>query len=140
MGTWPIYKKHFLQLILTKINFHLIKYLLATFIFFLSFQSVLVSYLDYTWNSKLHYDVMKWKHYPRYCPFVWAIHRSPVDSLYKGTVTLFENVVCKIGVTFYHQLRPFARDLQHFNIAMRTDGPLNSVYHFMETTFPWFFL
>ena len=34
MGTWPIYKKHFLQLILTKKNFHLIKYLLATFIFF----------------------------------------------------------------------------------------------------------
>ena len=44
MGTWPIYKKHFLQLILTKKNFHLIKYLLATFIFVLSFQSVLVSF------------------------------------------------------------------------------------------------
>ena len=46
MGTWPIYKKHFLQLILKKKkkkkNFHLIKYLLATLIFFLSFQSVLV--------------------------------------------------------------------------------------------------
>ena len=34
MGTWPIYKKHFLQLILTKKNCHLITYLLATFIFF----------------------------------------------------------------------------------------------------------
>ena len=44
MGTWPIYKKHFLQLILTKKTFHLIKYLLATFIFVLSFQSVLVSF------------------------------------------------------------------------------------------------
>ena len=44
MGTWPIYKKHFLQLILTKKTFHLIKYLLATFIFVLSFQSVLVYY------------------------------------------------------------------------------------------------
>ena len=43
MGTWPIYKKHFLQLILTKKNFHLIKYLLVTFIFVLSFQFVLVS-------------------------------------------------------------------------------------------------
>ena len=38
-------KKHFLLLILTKKtkHFHLIKYLLATFIFFLSFQSVLVT-------------------------------------------------------------------------------------------------
>ena len=34
MGPWPIYKKHFLQLILTKKTFHLIKFLLATFIFF----------------------------------------------------------------------------------------------------------
>ena len=48
MGTWPIYKKHFLQLILTKKTFHLIKYLLATFIFFLSFQSVLVSF--WSWS------------------------------------------------------------------------------------------
>ena len=46
MGTWPIYKKHFLQLIFTKKNFHLIKYLLATFIFVLSFQSVLVVLCD----------------------------------------------------------------------------------------------
>ena len=50
MGTWPIYKKHFLQLILTK-KIHLIKYLLATFIFFLSFQSVLVWYY---WLCLLH--------------------------------------------------------------------------------------
>ena len=27
-----------------------------------------------------HDDVIKWKHFPRYCPFVWGIHRSPVNS------------------------------------------------------------
>ena len=27
---------------------------------------------------------MKWKHYPRYWPFVRGIHRSPVNSLHKG--------------------------------------------------------
>ena len=42
MGTWPIYKKTLPTTDLTKKPFHLIKYLLATFIFFLSFQSVLV--------------------------------------------------------------------------------------------------
>ena len=32
-----------------------------------------------------HYDdVMKWKHFPRYWPFVWGIHRSPVNSPHKG--------------------------------------------------------
>ena len=51
MGTWPIYKKT--QTFPTtdlnkKKDFHLIKYLLTTFIFFLSFQSVLV-YLA-VWN------------------------------------------------------------------------------------------
>ena len=31
-----------------------------------------------------HDDVIKWKHFPRYRPFVRGIHRSPVDSLHKG--------------------------------------------------------
>ena len=25
-------------------------------------------------------DVIKWKRFPRYWPFVWGIHRSPVNS------------------------------------------------------------
>ena len=31
-----------------------------------------------------HDDVIKWKHFPRYWPFVRGIHRSPVDSPHKG--------------------------------------------------------
>ena len=31
-----------------------------------------------------HDDVIKWKHFPRYCPFVWGIHRWPVNSPHKG--------------------------------------------------------
>ena len=31
-----------------------------------------------------HYDVIKWKHFPRYWPFVRGIHRSPVNSPHKG--------------------------------------------------------
>ena len=27
-----------------------------------------------------HDDVIKWKHFPRYWPFVWGIHQSPVNS------------------------------------------------------------
>ena len=29
-------------------------------------------------------DVIKWKHFPRYWPFVRGIHRSRVNSLHKG--------------------------------------------------------
>ena len=35
------------------------------------------------WLS-LHDDVIKWKHFPRYWPFVRGIHRSPVNSPHKG--------------------------------------------------------
>ena len=31
-----------------------------------------------------HDDVIKWKHFPRYWPFVRGIHRSPVNSHHKG--------------------------------------------------------
>ena len=31
-----------------------------------------------------HNDVIKWKHFPRYWPFVRGIHRLPVDSPHKG--------------------------------------------------------
>ena len=32
----------------------------------------------------VHNDVIKWKYFPRYWHFVWAIHRSPVNSPHKG--------------------------------------------------------
>ena len=31
-----------------------------------------------------HDDVIKWKHFPRYWPFMWGIHRSLVNSPHKG--------------------------------------------------------
>ena len=31
-----------------------------------------------------HEDVIKWKHFPRHCPFVWGIHRLPLNSPLKG--------------------------------------------------------
>ena len=35
-------------------------------------------------KSVSHDDVIKWKHFPRYWPFVRGIHRSPVNSPHKG--------------------------------------------------------
>ena len=32
----------------------------------------------------LHDDAIKWKHFPRYLPFMWGIQRSPVDSPHIG--------------------------------------------------------
>ena len=35
-------------------------------------------------NAAVYDGVIKWKHLPRYWPFVRGIHRSPVNSLHKG--------------------------------------------------------
>ena len=40
-------------------------------------------YIGQTISFK-HDDVIKWKHLPRYWPFVRGIHRSPVNSPHKG--------------------------------------------------------
>ena len=45
------------------------------------FQTALTSLLVISDN---HDDVIKWKHFPRYWPFVWGINRSPVKSPHKG--------------------------------------------------------
>ena len=38
-----------------------------------------------TWQLQgPHDDVIKWKHFPRYWPFVLGIHRSPVNSPHKS--------------------------------------------------------
>ena len=47
-------------------------------------------FLMIAWIPKLarhswsHDDVIKWKHFPRYWPFVRGIHRSPVNSPHRG--------------------------------------------------------
>ena len=38
-------------------------------------------------QTPLHDDVIKWKHFPRYLPFVRGIHRSSVNSPHKWPVT-----------------------------------------------------
>ena len=46
-------------------------------------KSVLVKVMTWCWTGR-HDDVIKWKHFPRYWPFVRGIHRPPVNSPHKG--------------------------------------------------------
>ena len=48
---------------------------------YISWQEVQCICLHYPGD---HDDVIKWKHFPRYWPFVRGIHRSPVNSPHKG--------------------------------------------------------
>ena len=40
-------------------------------------------------NHQCHDDVIQWKHFPHYWPFVQGIHRSPVNSPHKGQLWCF---------------------------------------------------
>ena len=46
-------------------------------------QKFSISY-GYGFAPSVHDDVIKWKHFLRYWPFVRGIHRSPVNSPHKG--------------------------------------------------------
>ena len=41
-------------------------------------------FINRLYTSAFHDDVIKWKYFPRYWPFVWGIHRSPVNSPHRG--------------------------------------------------------
>ena len=47
-------------------------------------------------NTISYYDVIKWKHFPRYWPFVRGIHRPPVNSPHKGQWrgALISSLIC----------------------------------------------
>ena len=47
-------------------------------------------------NPSHHDDVIKWKHFPRYWPFVRGIYRSPGNSPHKGQwhVALMFSLIC----------------------------------------------
>ena len=40
--------------------------------------------VNLTSTTQPHDDVIKWKHFLRCWPFMWGIHRSPVNSLHRG--------------------------------------------------------
>ena len=52
--------------------------------FLFSMQRSPICFIFQICNLFYHDDVIKWKHFPRYWPFVRGIHRSPVNSPHKG--------------------------------------------------------
>ena len=50
------------------------------------FDNGVVPNTEWMTSVQVHDDVIKWKHFPRYWPFVPGIHRSTVNSPHKGPV------------------------------------------------------
>ena len=47
-------------------------------------KNVWIKFFNLLFSLKDHDDVIKWEHFPHYWPFVWGMHRSPVNSPHKG--------------------------------------------------------
>ena len=60
--------------------------------------TILVAYFmsNHATDLKIHYEVNRWQHFPRYLTFVMGIHWSPVDSPHKGQWrgTLMFSLIC----------------------------------------------
>ena len=72
-----------------------------------------------------HDDYIKWKHFPRNWPFVWGIHRSPVNSLHKGQLcgALMFSLICAWINSWInnHEVGDLRRHRAHYDVSvMRT--------------------
>ena len=69
------------------------------------------------WNE-YHDNVIKWIQFPRYCPFVRGIHRSPVNSPHKGQwrgALMFSLTCAWINTREAGDLR---RHLAHYDVTV----------------------
>ena len=73
-----------------------------------------------------HDDVIKWKHFPRYWPFVWGFHRWQVNSPHKGQWrgALMFSLICVwingwVNNREAGELRPYRA---HYNVIVITAG------------------
>ena len=71
-----------------------------------------------------HDDVIKWKHFPRYWPFVRGIHRSPVNSPYKGQWrrSLMFSLICAWINDWVNNAEPgdLRRHHAHYDVTVMT--------------------
>ena len=70
-------------------------------------------------------DVIKWKHFPRYWPFVRGIHQSPVNSPHKGQWrgALMFSMICSLtclinGWVNNREAGDLRRHLAHYDVIV----------------------
>ena len=80
-----------------------------------------------------HNDVIKWKHYPRYWPFVRGIHRLPINSPHKRQWrgALMVSLICAWISSWVNsrEAGDFRRQRAHYDANVMSDGYQISVGH-----------
>ena len=89
-------------------------------------------------HSYHHDDVIKWKHFPRYWPFVRGIHWSPVNSPHKGQWrwALIFSLICAWinGWVNNREAGDLRRHRANYDVTVMT---MQSMSHFYKCV--WFF-
>ena len=89
----------------------------------------------------IHDDVIKWKHFLRYCPFVRGIHRSPVISPDKGQwrgALMLSFICARInGWVNSREAGDLGRHRAHYDVIVvynttENDGGLVQIWHNIE--------
>ena len=72
--------------------------------------------------NSLHDDVIKWKHFPRYWPFVRGIHRSPMNSSRKSQWrgALMFSLICALinGWANNRETGDLRRHCTHYDVSV----------------------
>ena len=76
-------------------------------------------------TSTMHDDVIKWKHFSRYWPFVRGIHRSTVNSPHKGQWcgALMFSLIC-VWINSWvdsHEIGDLRRHRAHYDVSVLDD-------------------
>ena len=78
-------------------------------------------------------DVIKWKHFPRYWPFVRGIHRSPVNSPHKGQWrgALMFSLICVWinGWVNNREVGDLRRHRGHYDVNVMHGNPDLDLWH-----------
>ena len=89
-----------------------------------------------TWE---HDDVIKWKHFPRYWPFVRGIHRSPVNSTHKGQwrgALMFSLIcTCMDGWVINREAGDLRRHRAHYAVTVMNCRFFGYIYVFIYYIF-----
>ena len=94
-----------------------------------------------------HDDVIKWKHFPRYWPFVRGIHRSPVNSPHKGQWrgALMFSLICVWinGWVINREAGDLSRYRAHYDVTVMTPQDSHeseaALYQGAENSSTWLF-
>ena len=132
MNDEPVYSQTYLSLIQEYVNWERHGVMFFTRDITELIAAVLAPSLHYN-GSSCHDDVIKWKHFPRYWPFVRRIHWSPVNSPHKGQwrgASLF-SLICTWINSWVNN--PEAGDLRrhraHCDVSVMVLGSFNDTIH-----------